>query len=467
MAKSLTQPGPAVNLLGNKQMRKHDLIPAVIGKDGRTSAIERCLRESMRVHESVRNGKQRLRLAEWKSERNPKETALRRALELKPDFVIVGPEQPLEEGIVDELQNKLGIPCIGPARSLARLEFSKAFTRELLTEHNIAGNPEYRVFHNTNGLESYLKKLGDYVVKPDGLTGGKGVKISNVHLFSREEAIGYCRELLSQKHPAVIIEEKLDGEEFSLQSFCDGTHVRHMVVVQDHKRAADGDTGPNTGGMGSYSCANHSLPFLSPHHLREAQSINEAVAGALFKQTKKRYKGILYGGFMATRSGVRLIEYNARFGDPEALNVLSVLRTDLVDICEAIIEERLHELPISFERLATVCKYIVPEGYPEKPLRGKEIDLSKVPNESQKLRIYHAGVERKGGKYYLSGSRAIAFVGIGKNLEEAQEISEEAASAAQGPVFHRKDIGTRELIQHRIDHMRALQTKEGPKTFVG
>jgi len=131
----------------------------------------------------------------------------------------------------------------------------------------------------------------------------------------------------------VVIEERLDGEEFSLQSFCDGKHVKHMVVVQDHKRASEGDTGPNTGGMGSYSCENHSLPFLLPDQLREAQAINEAVAGALLKETKQKYKGVLYGGFMVTRDGIRLIEYNARFGDPEALNVLSLLRTDLVDVC--------------------------------------------------------------------------------------------------------------------------------------
>jgi len=153
--------------------------------------------------------------------------------------------------------------------------------------------------------------------------------------------VSYCDELFRAGHIAVVIEEQLDGEEFSLQSFCDGTNVVDMVVVQDHKRAGENDTGPNTGGMGSYSCADHRLPFLLPHHVEEASAINAAMADALWKETGQRYKGILYGGFMATQNGIRLLEYNARFGDPETMNVLSIMETDLVDICEAIIEEKL------------------------------------------------------------------------------------------------------------------------------
>ena len=429
-------------------------MPGIIGKDGRTSAIERCFRESVRLA-----GKDPIKLSDWKNEEpsKAKQNVLRKAREEKPDFVIIGPEGPLAEGVVDALQ-AIGIPCIGPTKVLAQLESSKAFTRELVAKHGIPGNPEYRIFRefDMEGIAKYLKEIDQYVIKPDGLTGGKGVKISNAHLFSIPDAIEYCRELFSNRHPAVIIEEKLDGEEFSLQSFCDGTHVVHMPVVQDHKRVGEGDTGPNTGGMGSYSCVNHSLPFLLPHHLRQAQAINEAVARALLKETHEKYKGILYGGFMVTREGIRLLEYNARFGDPETLNVLSLLKTDFIDICEAIIEEKLHELPIVFEDSATVCKYVVPEGYPDNPLRNRRIDVTNVPKESEKLRIYYAAVEERDGKCYLTGSRAIAFVGIGKDLSEAQAIAEEAACAVQGPVIHRKDIGTYELIEQRIAHMRSF-----------
>jgi phosphoribosylamine--glycine ligase len=429
-------------------MRRDNLKAAVIGKDGRTSAIERCLLQSPRIAKPL------LQFSQWQG-REATENILRRAQEEKPDFVIVGPEQPLAEGIVDSFQN-LGIPCVGPTQSLARLESSKAFTRDLLSKHGIPGNPGYQVFHSINGILAYLNELGSYVVKPDGLTGGKGVKLSGAHLFSTQEALDYCEELFRSSHPAVVIEEKLDGEEFSLQSFCDGTHVVDMVVVQDHKRVGEGDTGPNTGGMGSYSCADHRLPFLHDSHIRDASAINAAVAAALLKETGCKFKGILYGGFMATRNGILLLEYNARFGDPETMNVLSLLETDLVDICEAIIEEKLHELPVTFRKQATVCKYVVPHGYPENPLKGARIELSAVPSESPHLRIYRAAVEERDGALYMTGSRAIAFVGIGATLAEAEVIAEQAASAVKAPVFHRRDIGSSDLIQKRIEHMMSL-----------
>jgi phosphoribosylamine--glycine ligase len=458
MAKSannkwLIEAQPIAILVDKAIMRKDDLKPGVIGKDGRTSAIEKCLRDSPRV------GKEPENLSEWKdvAPETAKVEILRRARQTRPDFVVIGPEAPLAAGIVDALQDELGIPCIGPTRDLARLESSKAFTRELLSKYRIAGNPEYRVFRSMQGIEAYLRKLGDFVVKPDGLTGGKGVKVSGEHLQSMGKAVDYCEELFKQGQPAVVIEEKLDGEEFSLQSFCSGAQVKDMVVVQDHKRAGEGDTGPNTGGMGSYSDENLSLPFLLPEHLAAASAISRAISKALFDETGQKYKGILYGGFMLTRNGIRVLEYNARFGDPEALNVLSLLKTDLVDVCEAIIEEKLQDLPILFAKRATVCKYLVPEGYPESPARGKPIDLRGVPPDSENLKRYYAGVYQKNGQYYLSGSRAVAFVGIGTDLEEAQRIAEEAAGAVKGPVCHRRDIGTRELIQRRVDHVYRLR----------
>jgi phosphoribosylamine--glycine ligase len=429
-------------------MKQNNLKVGVIGKDGRTSAIERCLLQSPRVTQPL------LQFSEWQS-RQATENILSRAREEKPDFIIIGPEQPLADGIVDSFQS-LGIPCVGPTKSLARLESSKAFTRHLLSKYHIPGNPRYQAFSATNGIHEYLKQLGSYVVKPDGLTGGKGVKLSGAHLSSTNDALQYCEELFHLGHPAVVIEEKLDGEEFSLQSFCDGTHVVDMVVVQDHKRVGEGDTGPNTGGMGSYSCENHTLPFLRENHVRDASAINAAVAGALLKETNHKFKGILYGGFMATKNGIRLLEYNARFGDPETMNVLSLLETDLVDICEAIIEDKLHEIPIAFRKQATVCKYIVPQGYPENPLKGSPIDLSALPPESPNFKIYRAAVEERDGTLFMTGSRAIALVGIGATLSQAEAIAERAAAAVKGPVFHRRDIGTRDLIQKRVDHMMLL-----------
>jgi phosphoribosylamine--glycine ligase len=425
--------------------------PAVIGKDGRTSALLAAFLKSSRVKGSVpclSTGK--------RSGGDLVEEVLKAALEYKPDFVFIGPEGPLASGVVDALQTKLGIPCIGPTRKLAQLESSKAFTRDLVRRHNIPGNPEYRVFRSHEGIEQYCNELGGFVVKPDGLTGGKGVKVSGTHLQSVREAADYADELFHAGHPAVVIEERLDGEEFSLQSFCDGSDLADMVVVQDHKRAYDGDLGPNTGGMGSYSCRDHRLPFLTEEHRRAASAINAAVAAAIAHDTGEKYKGILYGGFMLTRDGVRLLEYNARFGDPEALNVLSLLKTDLVDICEAIINGTLNQLRVEFEPLATVCKYVVPAGYPDHPVKNERISLARVPQQSERLKYYRAAVEDKTDGLYLTGSRAIGFVGIGADLDEAESIAEEAASSVDGPVYHRKDIGTRALIQQRCDHVRRI-----------
>jgi len=425
--------------------------PAVIGKDGRTAAITRLLRASPRVSGDVPC------LSAWKG---GAAAALDETLEAarthRPDFVVVGPEQPLADGVVDALR-RLGIPCVGPTRTLARLESSKAFTRELLARHGIPGNPEHRVFREPAGIEGYLRELGEFVVKPDGLTAGRGVKVSGSHLFSARDGVAYAEELFRAGHPAVVIEERLEGEEFSLQSFCDGEHVVDMPVVQDHKRAEEGDRGPNTGGMGSYSCADHRLSFLTDDDVRAASAINAAVARALLAETGEPYRGILYGGFMATRDGVRLVEYNARFGDPEALNVLSILETDLVDVCEAIVRGTLARAAIAFRPLATVCKYVVPKGYPDSPVRGERIDLARVETESDRLKYYLAAVEQRPDGLYLTGSRAIGFVGIGATVDEAEAIAERAAGAVGGPVHHRADIGTRRLIEARTEHMRRVR----------
>lgn len=381
------------------------------------------------------------------------------ALKHRLDFVVIGPEEPLAAGVVDELKT-IGVPSVGPTEKLAQIESSKSFTRELLKKYKIPGNPEYRTFYSTTGLRSYFESLQSFVVKPDGLTGGKGVKVFGEHLKSFDEALDYCVEIFASGQKAVVIEERLDGEEFSFQSFCDGKHVVHMVPVQDHKRLLNGDRGPNTGGMGSYSCEDHLLPFLKPEHIQEASRINEAVAHALLEKTGEEYKGILYGSFMLTADGLRVVEYNSRFGDPEVMNVLPLLNADFIDVCEAIIAGRLNELKISFKRLATVCKYLVPEGYPGNAVKDQEINLDQVPPPSEALRIYFASVNSRDNKLCVTGSRAIAVVGIAKNLAEAERIAESAASKVTGPVVHRSDIGTTELINRRVAHVKKLDHKQ-------
>lgn len=380
------------------------------------------------------------------------------ALEFKPDFCFIGPDDPTAEGAADVLK-AMGIPSVGPLQTLARLESSKSFTRDLVAKYGIEGNPKFRVFTAPEGLREYMEELGDYVVKADGLMGGKGVKVSGEHLASIEEGVAFASECIV-KAGRVVIEEKFIGEEFSLMSFVDGIHVVDMPAVQDHKRAYEGDTGPNTGGMGTYSDSNHSLPFLQISDLEAAHAITVAVAKALHEETGEYYKGIMYGGFMAVRDGVRLIEYNARFGDPEAMNVLPLLKTDFIAVCEAIVAGTLDQLPIEFEKKATVVKYVVPEGYPVAPRKGEKIEVGAVPppgTSPEGVRVYFASVDARDDGLYLSGSRAVAFVGIGASLAEAEAAAQSAVSSVKGPVFFRKDIGTAELIQKRVEHMKELR----------
>ena len=376
----------------------------------------------------------------------------RYALKIGATLAIVGPENPLAVGVADALWS-IGIKVVGPKKNLAQIESSKSFARDLLTEYSIPGCPEYRTFSSMDGVLSYLQALDEnYVVKYDGLAGGKGVKVAGDHLNSHNEAKEYCQSLVD-RGGKFIIEEKLIGQEFSLMSFSDGTDLKHMPAVQDHKRAYEGDTGPNTGGMGTYSDANHSLPFLKEEDIETAHNINVATANALKDKFGEGYKGVLYGGFIATASGVKLIEYNARLGDPEAMNVLPLLDSCFIDICNGIVDGNLSSVDVQFKAKATVCKYAVPKGYPEDPIRGVPIEVSRVQNPEQ---LFYASVDIKDGQLTLAGSRAVAAVGIAGNISSAEKIAEKNISAIKGPVFHRKDIGTSKLIQNKVDQMSSL-----------
>jgi phosphoribosylamine--glycine ligase len=213
------------------------------------------------------------------------------------ELAVIGPEAPLASGVSDALR-AAGVPCVGPSQALAQIESSKAFALELLRDYGVAGVPEFQTFEGLDGAREYLETLGEgnYVVKADGLCGGKGVKVAGAHLANIGEALSYCEECL----PKFVLCEKLQGEEFSLLSFCDGDHLAHMPAVQDHKRAYEGDKGPNTGGMGSYSCADHLLPFLSAEAVEKAQAINKACVLALKDALGEGFKGILYGGHART-----------------------------------------------------------------------------------------------------------------------------------------------------------------------
>jgi phosphoribosylamine--glycine ligase len=375
------------------------------------------------------------------------------ALSWQIGLVIIGPESPLNLGLADQLWQH-SIPTIGPKKKLAQIETSKIFARNLMKKYNIAGLPNYRSFNNILGIADFLKELGEnnYVVKANGLMSGKGVKVAGDHLFSHEEAIDFCETILEKE---ILIEEKLLGQEFSLMCFCDGKNIFPMPLVQDHKRAFVDDKGPNTGGMGSYSNIDHQLPFLTPEEVKEAIDVNHQVFKALSNELGEKYIGILYGSFIATAKGLYVIEFNARFGDPEALNVLSILNSDFVAICQAMVTGSLSIDHIQFAPLATVCKYAVPEGYPDAPLKDAVIDISAVKNKTQ---LFLASVDFKDGKIVMKNGRAAAYVASHEHsISSAEEIAEKEISAIAGPLFHREDIGTDKLIQKRIDEMRKLR----------
>lgn len=382
------------------------------------------------------------------------EAITRFACEKNINMVIVGPEAPLEKGLADSLWEK-DIPVIGPKRQLAKVETSKGFARELMQKYNIPGLPRFRQFIDMTGIDTFLRELGEgnYVIKANGLMGGKGVKVAGDHLHSFVEAEAWCNEIFAQGQ-RVVIEEKLVGQEFSFMAFCDGEHLVPMPLVQDHKRAFVEDKGPNTGGMGSYSDVNHSLPFLDKEDVKQAWEINKAIINALSVEVKDRYVGILYGSFIATKKGVYVIEFNARFGDPEALNVLTILESDFVAICQAMTKGTLSAMDVTFARQATVCKYAVPHGYPDSPVKDVPIDIGAVKNKS---RLYLSSVNAMNGKIVATGSRTAAYVGVADTISAAETIAEREVCGIDGPLFHREDIGTERLIRHRIDEMRRLR----------
>ena len=300
------------------------------------------------------------------------------------------------------------------------------------------------------GTDEYIEELGDVVIKPAGLTGGKGVKVMGDH-FDMDGAKVYAREVL--KNDDLVIEERLIGEEFTVQAFVDGISLAFAPAVQDHKRAFDDDRGPNTGGMGSYNDAKDILPFMKESDYSGAKKIMTDAVSAIRKETGVPYQGILYGQFMATAKGISVIEFNARFGDPEAMNVIPLLENDFLDVCRAVVSGTLSKTKVSFKKLATVCKYAVPEGYPDNPVNDSAVEIGSAGD----AHVFYSSVYEKDGKIFTTGSRAIAVLGSAGTIQDAEKIAQNGLSALKGRLYNRRDIGTEELIRKRIQHMEELR----------
>ncbi|MEW6748419.1 MAG: phosphoribosylamine--glycine ligase [Candidatus Micrarchaeota archaeon] len=366
------------------------------------------------------------------------------------DLGFSSPDATLAAGVSDALE-KAGMLVASPTRDAARIEWDKSFMRELLEKHKIHGSPAHEVVDSTEDALRVIKDLGEVAVKPLGLSGGKGVRISGEH-GGTEEMMAYARSLIGKDGKA-LIEEKLVGEEFTLQGFSDGSRIAAMPPVQDHKRAYEGDKGPNTGGMGSYSTGKR-LPFMQEEDIGQGKKILQEVVHAM-KKDGVPFRGVLYGQFILTAKGIRVIEFNARFGDPEAMNVLALLEDPLSNVFLSMAEGQLR--PPKFSDQCTVVKYLVPEGYPEKPVRDKPVEIDAHGLEGCGAKIYYASVYEQEGKILTTGSRAFGLLGIAETLDEAEKAAEEGCRHIKGPVWHRSDIGTSKLVGSKSARMAALR----------
>ena len=368
------------------------------------------------------------------------------AEEVDATLAVIGPEAPLEAGIADALEDA-GIYAFGPKEADARIETDKAFQRRFMADNDIPGCPDFETFDDMDAACEFIDEYdGDLAIKPAGLTGGKGVKVIGDQV-TPEEGKEYIRE---SDYDRIVLEERLIGEEVTIQAFVANGAFETAPAVQDHKRAYEGDEGPNTGGMGSYSAATNELPFMTDEDYEEAVSIIEATVDAL-----EDYRGILYGQFMLTETGPRVIEFNARFGDPEAMNTLPVLETDFLDVLTAA---RDGEAPpeLEFADQATVCKYAVPEGYPTDPEAGAKVQVDE--ESAGDALLYYASVDERDDGIYTTTSRSFAVVGVADSIGEAEEIAEDALAVAGDEGLHmRHDIGKADLVQRRIDHMNELR----------
>jgi phosphoribosylamine---glycine ligase len=364
------------------------------------------------------------------------------AARLQPDLTIVGPELPLTLGVVDEFTRR-GWPAFGPTRTAAQLESSKSFAKEFLQRHRIPTAP----FAICDSMEQVRSALSHFhapvVVKADGLAAGKGVVIAK----NKEEAAGVAAEMLSGKMlgeagTRVVLEECLKGDELSFLVFSDGERVVPLVAAQDHKRAGDGDTGPNTGGMGAYSTADivddRMRDWLVNHIARPV------VAG--MKAEGAEFKGVLYCGLMMTARGPMVLEFNCRFGDPETQPILMRLESDLIEAFEASIEGRVSEGDFKWSQDASVCVVMASGGYPGTYDVGKRIDGLEEAGTVEGVKVFHAGTSKRDGVYYTSGGRVLGVTARARDLDTAVERAYEACGKIHFEGAHyRKDIAARAL----------------------
>lgn len=360
----------------------------------------------------------------------------------KVDLVVVGPEDPLVSGLVDRISEE-NIPVFGPSAKAARLEGSKIFAKEFMDRHNIPTAP-FTVFGDLSGAQGEIKnRTGGFVIKADGLAAGKGVFVCHDVREGREA----LRTIFDERKfgdagDRVIIEDKLAGEEASVLAICDGTHIVTLVAAQDHKAAFEGDTGPNTGGMGAYAPA----PVVSPA-LRQTiidEILLKTVRGMAEEGTP--FKGVLYAGLMIVEGAPYVLEYNVRFGDPECQPLLMLLEEDLVPILSQAAEGTLEERELSWHTGATVCVVLASEGYPGPYTKGKPITGLDKTSGLPGVCVFHAGTRMENDQTVTAGGRVLGVTALGQTLQDAVRKAYQAANQIQFEGMRmRRDIAHRAL----------------------
>ena len=364
------------------------------------------------------------------------------ALQVQPDLTVIGPELPLTLGVVDEF-NRRGWRVFGPTKAAAQLESSKIFAKHFMQRHRIPTS-HYAICNSVEEVRDALPHFhAPIVVKADGLAAGKGVLIAK----NKDEATAVASEMLSGKMlgeagTRVLLEECLQGEELSFLVFSDGERVVPLVAAQDHKRLGEGDTGPNTGGMGAYS-----TPRIVDDKMRDwlvAHVARPVVAG--MKAEGAEYKGVLYCGLMMTARGPMVLEFNCRFGDPETQPILMRLESDLLEALEATVEGRVSDGDFRWSPDASVCVVMASEGYPGSYEAGKRIMGLEQASRVEGVKIFHAGTNKRGDVFYTSGGRVLGVTARAADLDRAVRHAYEAAAKVGFEGAHyRKDIAARAL----------------------
>jgi phosphoribosylamine---glycine ligase len=432
----------------------------VVGGGAREHAIVRALSkafaEVVAVSSNANPGIDALAQATLRADPTDGAAVTRFAQSQKVDYAVIGPEAPLAAGVSDALR-AVQIPVVGPSKAAAQIESSKAFTRELLARYQVEHVPKFAIARNPAEVDTGIASLGGpFVVKPPGLTAGKGVWVQGLDFSATQQGADYAKGLTAGG-ASVILEEKLEGEEFSLMAFVTDSGIYPMPVVQDYKRAQEGDKGGNTGGMGSYSQRDHLLPFLSRENYDTALGVLQQTVQALQKEGLP-YRGILYGGFMHTARGPLLLEFNARFGDPEGINVLTLYEEgDFAQLLYGVATGKVDPNLVRFRLRATVVKYVVPPGYGGSARAGGVVSLDEPKIESDGVHVFYGSVDAVGSSQVrFTTSRGIALVGEASAIHEAGTRVEEALKSVKGDFYVRHDIGSKEDLARRTEHMRKI-----------